>query len=166
MPRVGISLGSNLGDRLANLQAAFVCLREISSANAPFLISSIYQTEPKFCPPGSPSFYNCVIECCFTGTAFELLEITRQIEKKIGRSPVSIRNAPRIIDLDLLYFGDDVIDTEVLVLPHPRLGERRFVLQPLSEIRPLLVLPGSKKNIQDLLDELPTEEPPLVRMEF
>lgn len=151
MPRVGIALGSNLGDRPANLQAARNALREIATPGEPFLQASDYQTEPLLCPPGSPLFYNSVVEIGFAGDAFELLELTQSIEKKLGRSANPERNAPRIIDVDLLYFGEQIIDTEALVLPHPRIGVRRFVLQPLAEIRPDLILPGQAQSIAWLL---------------
>lgn len=164
MPRVGIALGSNLGDRLANLKSAFDHLHRVAKPGELFLHAAIYQTEPRYCPPGSPLFYNTVAEIGFDGTPAELLGITQLIEKTIGRSPVVIRNEPRIIDLDLLYFGDQVIDTNSLVLPHPRIVERRFVLQPLAEIRPHLKLPGLTKSIKELLDELASDEPPLVQI--
>ena len=151
MPRAGIALGSNLGNRLANLQAARDCLREIATPGEPFLEASIYQTEPQLCPPGSPTFYNSVVELAFTGDAFQLLELTQGIEKMLGRTGAPERNAPRIIDVDLLYFGEEIIDTEALVLPHPRICERLFVLQPLAEIRPELVLPGHTRSIAELL---------------
>lgn len=154
MPRAGIALGSNLGDRLANLEAARDCLREIATPGEPFLQASNYQTEPLHCPPGSPLFYNSVVEIAFAGDAFELLELTQAIEKKIGRIGTPERNSPRIIDVDLLYFGDQIIDTEALVLPHPRISERRFVLQPLAEIRPELILPGQTRSIAELLAEM------------
>jgi 2-amino-4-hydroxy-6-hydroxymethyldihydropteridine diphosphokinase len=162
MPRVGIALGSNLGDRLANLQAARDCLLEIATPGEPFLLASTYQTEPVLCPPGSPLFYNSTVEIAFEGDPFELLELTQSLEKKLGRIGTPSRNAPRVIDVDLLYFGDAVIDTEALVLPHPRIGERRFVLQPLAEIRPDLVLPGQTASVSELLSTLETIEPPLV----
>ncbi|MEX1116829.1 MAG: 2-amino-4-hydroxy-6-hydroxymethyldihydropteridine diphosphokinase, partial [Akkermansiaceae bacterium] len=142
MPRVGIALGSNLGDRLANLRAALGLLSEVATPGELLLAAPIYQTEPLSCPPGSPYFFNSVVEIAFEGTAFELLEITQGIEKSLGRQSAMVRNAPRVIDVDLLYFGDEVIDTELLVLPHPRIAERRFVLQPLASIRPELILPG------------------------
>ena len=162
MPRVGIALGSNLGDRLANLQAARDCLLEIATPGEPFLQASIYQTEPLLCPPGSPLFYNSAVEISFGGDPFELLEITQAIERKLGRTGTPLRNGPRVIDVDLLYFGDAEIDTEALVLPHPRIGERRFVLQPLAEIRPDLVLSGQTASIAELLVRLQSTEPPLV----
>lgn len=154
MPRAGIALGSNLGDRPAHLQAARDCLREIATPGEPFLEAPTYQTEPLFCPPGSPLFHNSVVEIAFAGDAFELLELTQSIEKKLGRLRSPERNAPRIIDVDLLYFGDEIIDTEVLVLPHPRIGERLFVLQPLAEIRPELILPGQTMSIAEMLERL------------
>lgn len=164
MPRVGIALGSNLGDRLTNLEGARACLREISVLGEPFLEASIYQTEPLLCPPGSPFFYNSVVEIAFSGNPFELLEITQAIEKKLGRAENPERNAPRIIDVDLLYFGDQIIDTGILVLPHPRIRERRFVLQPLAEMRPDLILPGYQLGTSALLASLDSSEPPLVRI--
>ncbi|MFT3991426.1 MAG: 2-amino-4-hydroxy-6-hydroxymethyldihydropteridine diphosphokinase [Luteolibacter sp.] len=159
MHRVGIALGSNLGDRLANLQAARNLLLEISES--PILQSSVYQTEPVFCPEDSPDFYNSVVEISYSGTPFELLDLTQGIEKSLGRTPKTERNAPRVIDVDLLYFGNEIVDTELLDLPHPRIPQRRFVLQPLAEIRPDLLLPGQQVSVSDLLRSLVSEEPPL-----
>ena len=154
MPRVGIALGSNLGDRTANLEAARTCLREIATPGEPFLRASDHQTEPLHCPPGSPLFCNSVVEIAFDGNPFELLELTQAIEKQLGRLTKPERNAPRIIDVDLLYFGDEIVDTEELALPHPRIGERLFVLEPLAEIRPELILPGQTESIAKLLGRL------------
>jgi 2-amino-4-hydroxy-6-hydroxymethyldihydropteridine diphosphokinase len=165
MPRVGIALGSNLGDRLAHLHAARQALKEIATPGEPFLQAPTYQTEPLLCPPGSPLFYNSVVEIGYAGDPFELLELTQAIERKLGRTGTPERNAPRVIDVDLLYFGDRIIDAGNLVLPHPRLGERRFVLQPLVGIRPGLVLPGHTRDIATLLTDLVSDEPPLVRVE-
>jgi 2-amino-4-hydroxy-6-hydroxymethyldihydropteridine diphosphokinase len=165
MPRVGIALGSNLGDRLAHLHAARRALREIATPGEPFLQAPTYQTEPLLCPPGSPFFYNSVVEIGYAGDPFELLELTQAIERKLGRTGTPERNAPRVIDVDLLYFGDRTIDAGNLVLPHPRLGERRFVLQPLAGIRPDLVLPGHTRDIATLLTNLVSDDPPLVRVE-
>jgi 2-amino-4-hydroxy-6-hydroxymethyldihydropteridine diphosphokinase len=164
MPRVGIALGSNLGDRLAHLHAAREALREIATPCGPFLQAAIYQTEPLWCPPGSPFFYNTVVEIGYEGDPFELLELTQAIERKLGRTGTPERNAPRVIDVDLLYFGDRLIDAGNLVLPHPRLGERRFVLQPLAGIRPDLILPGHTRDIATLLADLVSEEPPLIEV--
>ena len=165
MPRVGIALGSNLGDRLANLLAAREALRDITTPGAMFLQAPTYQTEPLHCPPDSPYFYNSVVEIDFEGSPFDLLELTQSIEIKLGRIAQHQRNAPRIIDVDLLYFGDQIIDTETLVLPHPRIAERQFVLQPLADIRPSLVLPKSTHRISELLQNLSSHELPLVQVD-
>ena len=164
MVRVGIALGSNLGDRLLNLRRACDSLREIAIPGEVLLEAPIYQTEPLLCSPGSPSFYNSVVEIAFDGDAFGLLALTSVIEKKLGRTRIQERNAPRIIDVDLLYFGDQIVDAETLVLPHPRIGERRFVLQPLADIRPDLVLPGKETSVAGMLEHLVSDEPPLVRV--
>lgn len=165
MARVGIALGSNLGDRLAHLHAACDALREVATPGEPFLQATVYQTEPLQCPPGSPSFYNTVVEIGFDGDPLTLLELTQAIEKRLGRTAGSERNAPRVIDVDLLYFGDCILDTGALVLPHPRIGERRFVLQPLAGIRPDLVLPGHPFEIARLLENLDSTEPPLIQVD-
>lgn len=162
MPRVGIALGSNLGDRLANLRAAHHCLRGIATSGEPFLSAPVYQTEPLLCPPGSPPFYNTVVEIGYDGDPFELLETTRGFERELGREAKAERNAPRVIDIDLLYFGDRRIDSGLLILPHPRIGERRFVLQPLADIRPDLVIAGRPLTVSAMLETLATNEPPLV----
>jgi 2-amino-4-hydroxy-6-hydroxymethyldihydropteridine diphosphokinase len=161
MARAGIALGSNLGDRLANLRAALLALREISAPGEPVLAAPVYQTEPCDCPPGSPDFLNTVVEIAFDGQPAELLTKTRYIERQLGRAPAAERNAPRVIDLDLLYLGDVVHESADLVLPHPRIVQRRFVLQPLAEIRPELKLPGQDVTIAGLLERLNADESPL-----
>ncbi|MBC8127070.1 MAG: 2-amino-4-hydroxy-6-hydroxymethyldihydropteridine diphosphokinase [Gloeobacteraceae cyanobacterium ES-bin-144] len=164
MACAGIALGSNLGDRLAHLQNAITCLRNIATVGQPILIAPIYQTEPRFCPPGSPDFLNTVIEIQFHGSALDLLEKTQNIERNLGRAPNPERNAPRIIDIDLLYFGDECMHHESLILPHPRICERRFVLQPLADIRPHLILPGHSHTIAAALQTIITDEAPLQRI--
>lgn len=161
-PRVGIALGSNLGERLANLHAAISRLREISGNPGNVRCAPVYQTEPRLCPPGSPQFLNTVIEMGFAGTPLELLEITQALEIQLGRQRSEERNAPRVVDLDLLYFGDAILVHPQLVLPHPRIAERRFVLQPLADIRPELILPGQDRTVSDMLAGLQSDEAPLV----
>jgi 2-amino-4-hydroxy-6-hydroxymethyldihydropteridine diphosphokinase len=161
MARAGIALGSNLGDRLANIRAAIGFLREIATSGQPFLCAPVYQTEPRFCPPGSPDFYNTVIEMDFAGSASGLLQQTQAAELKLGRVRGTERNAPRTIDIDLLYLGDGQLNDAALDLPHPRIGERRFVLQPLADIRPDLVLPGQSRTIGEMLAALESDEAPL-----
>ena len=138
MARVGISLGSNLGDRKANLTEA---IRRLEGAMCTdhLLISSLYETTPIGCPPESPDFYNCVVEIETNLLPLELLEFTQSIEKGLGRPQNRGHNDPRPVDLDLLYFEKVSLESERLTLPHPRMKERAFVLQPLKEICPQFI---------------------------
>lgn len=159
--RVGIALGANLGDRLAQIQSARDLLLKLSSVNAPCLQAPIYHSEPLDCPDGAPDFYNTVIEINYAGTAEELLTETQNIEQQLGRDAIHEHNTPRMIDLDLLYFGNNVIHSEGLTIPHPELAKRNFVLQPLADIRPDLILPNTQITVSDHLDRLDSSEPPL-----
>lgn len=161
MARAGIALGSNLGDRPAHLHAAIAALREISTTGQPVLIAPFYQTLPLNCPPGSPPFLNTVVEVAHDGRADGLLDTLMAIETSLGRVRGAIRNAPRVIDLDLLYMGNENLTSESLTLPHPGIAERRFVLQPLADIRPELILPGRTETVRELLAQLPAAETPL-----
>jgi len=137
MHRVAIALGSNLDNREANIAAAISGLREISTPGEPFLTASLYDTTPQNCPPDSPRFLNTVIEISYAGEdPLELLDLTQALEGKLGRAPNPVRNAPRVIDIDILLFGETTFDNPRLTLPHPRIRERPFVLLPLQEIRP------------------------------
>ena len=137
MPRIAIALGSNLGDREANIAAAVSELRKISTPGEPFLTASLHDTAPQECPPGSPRFLNTAIDLDYPGSdPLELLRLTQSIETKLGRAANPVRNAPRIIDIDILIFGDVSLEHPDLQLPHPRIAERPFVYLPLREIRP------------------------------
>lgn len=160
--RAGIALGSNLGNRLEHLERARDLFRKVSVAGEPFLEAGVYQTAPVACPDGSPDFYNTVIEFGFEGTALELLSVAHSIESELGRVRGAERNLPRTLDADLLYLGNLRISSEELELPHPRLTERRFVLVPLDQIRPELILPGDTQSISDHLRLLSTAEPDLI----
>jgi 2-amino-4-hydroxy-6-hydroxymethyldihydropteridine diphosphokinase len=161
---VGIALGSNLGDRLRHLQSARDLLSELAQPGS-LLQAAIYQTAPVGCPPSSPDFYNTVLQIDYSGSAHGLLAATQAIEQQLGRTASLERNAPRVIDVDLLYFGEDFILSETLHLPHPRLTSRRFVLQPLADIRPELVLPGDQVSIAEHLRQLDSHEAPLVTVQ-
>jgi 2-amino-4-hydroxy-6-hydroxymethyldihydropteridine diphosphokinase len=138
-----------------HLRQARACLMASVLLSPPILASSLYLTSPVDCPPGSDSFLNGVIEAELIGEPAALLRELRGLELSLGRPARSKRNAPRIIDLDLLYAGDCASRARGLVLPHPRIGERRFVLAPLAEIRPGLILPGQTQTIAQLLEKLP-----------
>ena len=157
--RTGISLGSNLGNRLANLRVARDMLVKLNPNDASFKQSSVYQTDPVGCPQNSPDFYNAVVEIDYIGTPHDLLTSVQGIEWHLGRVPTAERNAPRKIDLDILYFGDTIMDEDVLTLPHPRLVDRRFVLKPLADIRPHLVLPRDETTVGEHLRQLDSDEP-------
>ena len=124
------------------------------------LKSSLWQTSPVNCPPGSPPFVNAVVGLApRTGETPEtLLGKLRSLEKEFGHRPRKVLNEPRPLDLDLIVFGPETRDTPELVLPHPRAHLRRFVLQPLGEIAPDLVLPGQGKTVAQLLAELADDE--------
>ena len=159
--RVGIALGTNLGNRLTHLREAREMLRELVEPDSLYLQAPVYQSEPVDCRDGSPDFFNTIIEIDFIGKPYDLLMKTQGIEFHLGRESVYETNAPRIIDLDILYFGDTIMSDEILSIPHPRMLDRRFVLQPLNDIRPHLILPGDQVSISKHLRHLETEEPPL-----
>src|SRR3954466_8173026 len=152
--RAGIALGSNLGDRQRNIGLARDKIYEIQDGRPPFLSSGVSETEPIGCEPGAQKFVNVVLEVEYSGEPHDLLGALRRIEQSLGRAPNHKQNASRTIDLDLLYFGDQIIDNSGLQLPHPRMHRRRFVLQPLADIRLDLVLPGQTKSVDQLLDKL------------
>jgi 2-amino-4-hydroxy-6-hydroxymethyldihydropteridine diphosphokinase len=153
--RAGIAFGSNVGNRLESLRRARISLLASPLLAPPILASSVYLTSPVDCPPGSEPFLNAVLEAELTGEPTALLRDLRACEEGFGRPARSGRNAPRTIDLDLLYAGDLELQTDGLILPHPRIGQRRFVLAPLAEIRPGLILPGDTETVARLLEKLP-----------
>ena len=159
--RVGIGLGTNLGNRLSNLRVARDMLRGLVDENSYYLQSPIYQSEPVGCTADSPDFFNAVIELDYIGKPYELLDRTQGVEFHLGREAVYERNSPRVIDVDILYFGNEVMSDEILSIPHPSLTDRLFVLHPLAEIRPNLILPGDEATISDHLKHLDSGEPEL-----
>ena len=152
--RTAVALGSNIGDRLENLRAARKGIFDLPKIKAPILSSAVYQTEPIGCEPGAGKFFNAVVEFEYDGDPARLLEQLIRIEESLGRKRDHRQNVSRTIDIDLLYCGDQQINDERLRLPHPRLHLRDFVLRPLADIRPDLILPGQKKSIRELLAEI------------
>lgn len=146
---------------MAHLQSARDRLRALADPAHPFLQASVYQTSPIDCPPDSPDFLNTTVAFHFPGTARDLLAATQSIESDLGRPAERPPNSSRPIDIDILFFGDETAASPDLTLPHPRLHQRRFVLQPLADILPDLVLPGDTLAIADLLADLPSSDPPL-----
>lgn len=152
--RAGIALGSNLGDRLKNLREGRDAVLAISGVATPMLISRVYETAPVGTGPDSGSFLNAVIEVEFSGQPHELLVGLQAVEAAMGRPSKRPRNAPRTLDLDILYVGNLVLANDEIVIPHPRLHVRRFVLQPLYDIRPDLLLPGQESTVRELFAKL------------
>ena len=149
--RTAVALGSNLGERLDNLRAAREAILDVPNGKRPVFSSAIYETEPVGCEAGAGKFLNAVVEFEYQGEPAILLEQLIGIEEALGRKRDHQKNVSRTIDIDLLYCGDQQIDNERLRLPHPRIHLRRFVLKPLADIRPDLVLPGRDKTVSELL---------------
>jgi 2-amino-4-hydroxy-6-hydroxymethyldihydropteridine diphosphokinase len=153
-----VALGSNLGDSRRIILEAMARLQKI--LDQPPLKSSLWQTTPVNCPPNSPLFVNAVAGFApqKNETPESLLQKLRALEKEFGRPPKKVLNEPRSLDLDLIAFGTETRNSPELILPHPGAHLRRFVLEPLSEIAPDLILPGQSQTISQLLDELLDEE--------
>jgi 2-amino-4-hydroxy-6-hydroxymethyldihydropteridine diphosphokinase len=162
--RAGVALGSNLGERLANLRNARKEIVAMKGALPPLRCSAIYETEPVDCEKGAAKFFNAVIEFGYAGQPGELRRELAAIERVLGRPATHERNVSRPIDLDLLYFGELVMETAELRLPHPRIVDREFVLRPLADIRPDLVLPKQTEAVKVLLLRLPMTG--VVRLDF
>ena len=142
-------MGSNLGDRAGNLLLAVRCLVEADFQVC--CLSNIYETEPVNID-SDLDFLNMVAEVRLRDVrATQMMARLLRIEYILGRRSKA-QNRPRTIDLDLLFFGNEILDTEFLTLPHPRIQDRKFVLAPLAEIAPRFVHPTLHRNIQELLD--------------
>lgn len=151
----GFSLGSNMGDRLANLIRARNGLRTLLGADA-LEQSSVYETEPigvAGCERHL-AFLNAVVICRTERDPRQCLCICRSLEEQAGRVRGAQSNAPRPLDIDIIYADNLVIAEADLIIPHPRWSTRRFVLRPLSELRPELMPPGASDSISKLLDDL------------
>ena len=151
---VFVALGSNLGSSREILLNAMARLQELSAA--PLLKSSLIETAPVDCPPGSPMFLNAVVGLIPRAgeTPESLLTKLRALEKEFGRQPKKVLNEARPLDLDLIAFGNETRTTPAFTLPHPRAPLRQFVLQPLAEIAPDLILPGQTRSVAQLLAAL------------
>ncbi|MBN2240135.1 MAG: 2-amino-4-hydroxy-6-hydroxymethyldihydropteridine diphosphokinase [Dehalococcoidales bacterium] len=144
---VYLGLGSNLGNRQNNLDYA---LELLSQRMKVIKVSSVYETDPVG-KLDQPRFLNMVCQVNTMLAPQELLTLAKGIELKMGRLPKKELNAPRIIDIDILLYGDTTMESEKLTIPHPRLTERSFVLIPLDEIAPDVIHPIEKKTVKELL---------------
>ena len=147
-----IALGSNLGDRRGILTGAIAALAGTGGVVVR-KVSSFYETEPVGGPPGQGMFFNAAAVLETTRDPFGLLHVLREIEEEFGRTR-AVHWGERTLDLDLLLFADRIVDTPELTIPHPRLTERRFVLEPLAEVAPDAVDPVTKRTIIELLADL------------
>jgi len=148
-----LGLGSNLGDRRARLVDAVAALpahgvRVLAS-------SSVYETEPVGLVLDQRDFFNACLRVESDYRPEELLAACKETERELGRPPGGVRHGPRVIDVDVLLLDQLEYESDKLVLPHPQLVERRFVLMPLLELDPELTLPGSGRALADALASLP-----------
>jgi 2-amino-4-hydroxy-6-hydroxymethyldihydropteridine diphosphokinase len=149
MTLVHIALGGNLGDRMANLEAAIAALAPVVAV---LERSPVYETDPKYVTD-QPCFLNMVLSAETDLSAPALLVFLKGIEERLGRT-AGERYGPRPIDLDIIFFGDDVVDLPDLTVPHPRLAERAFVLRPLADIASARIHPATRLSIGEMLDAL------------
>ena len=151
--RMGLLLGGNVGDRLLYMKKAVDLLA--LQWGPPQQLSSLYQTAAWGFE--AEDFYNLVVVFKSNTKPITCLEITQNIEKKLGRSEKSKEGQyqSRVMDIDILFYGQEIIDKEVLQIPHPRIAERRFVLEPLMEIMPSFKHPKSQRSIKSLWEQCP-----------
>jgi 2-amino-4-hydroxy-6-hydroxymethyldihydropteridine diphosphokinase len=153
-----VAIGSNVGESRVTVERAMERLEQFS--DGPLLRSSLYETEPVDCPPGSPPFINAVVGLSPTKdeTPETLLSKLKLLEEEFGRTPKKVLNEPRALDLDIIAFRNERRSSQDLTIPHPRAHLRRFVLQPLSDLAPDFTLPGQTRTIRELLDSLRPSE--------
>jgi len=148
---VYLSLGSNLGDREANLREAIARLGELGPV---IRVSALYETEPVEIIGQQPWFLNCAAVLETELTPLEFLKRMLAIEQAMGRERTTPKG-PRTIDMDIIFFGDEILDTKELTVPHPAMQHRRFVLEPLAEIAPEARHPVLRRTVREMLDSLP-----------
>lgn len=147
---VYLSLGSNLGDRQKNLRTAIAALADAKVRVT--RVSSFYETEPVDFRE-QPWFLNCVVQTQTEERPLDLLRALRKIESRMGSKKL-VPKGPRLIDLDILLYGDETIDTPELQIPHPRMLSRKFVLVPLAEIAPQLTHPAWTKSVAEIATDV------------
>lgn len=155
----GFSLGSNVGGRLRQLSQAKTLL--LMDSKVKFVDeSSVYETEPVGVKEAyrQMKFLNAVLVVDAPYTAEEWLPKIKRVEEQLGRERTEDRNAPRTMDVDILFCGDQIVDDDLLQIPHPRWTERRFVVAPLADVCPDLILPGEQRTVASILDSMPADD--------
>ena len=152
----GLSLGSNLDDRLGSLRAARAAIAALPEV-ALLASAPVYETDPVGVPDefATLAFYNTILVIGTSLDAHKLFGHLQKIELALGRKRSLRPNCPRLIDIDLIYYDGQTIRSGGLVVPHPRWSKRRFVLQPLADVRGYLALPGHDRRVRDILEALP-----------
>ncbi len=151
---VALGLGGNLGEPRETFRRA--CALLAAGAVSDLRMASCHQSEAVGCHPGTPPFTNSALIGRWHGTAQELLELTQEIEVQLGRPRIHDSQGSRSIDIDILLLGDLILNSPDLHIPHPRMGQRLFVLQPLAEIAPDWIVPTNGKTVAQIMKELKT----------
>jgi GTP cyclohydrolase-4 len=146
---VYLGLGANIGNRTQNFEKALDMLSQGAQVKQ---VSSFYETEP-IGYSNQPQFLNAVCRISTSLSPEQLLALIKEIEATLGRKP-SFRNAPRPIDIDILFYDEQIINSKELIIPHPRIEERAFVLIPLAELAPDMVNPANDKKVSEMLDNV------------
>lgn len=152
MPIIYVALGSNVGDREERVLQAVHKMRSFSNVKK---VSTLVETEAVGPNKGQPKFINAVVELDTSFEPEEVLDELLKIEEELGRNlDEKGKNLPREIDLDLIVYGNEIVQTERLTVPHPKMCERLFVMAPLAELNPKWIHPQTKESIQDILSTL------------
>ncbi len=149
MIKIALGLGGNLGDVAGTFKLAAQKLAAAGVKN--IKISSFHRTVPVGCAPGTPDFMNAALIGEWTDTADELFAVCQKIERESGRAAVHGINTPRTMDIDIILFGDRIIKSDSLRIPHLRAAQRLFVIAPLAEIAPDMIFPDTGRKVSDIL---------------
>ena len=159
MAHIYLSIGTNLGDRSANIEQALLMLDPSILVEK---VSPVYETEPMHIKDQA-LFYNITVAATTMFSPLETLAKLKEIERTMGRTD-SLRYGPRIIDLDLLYYEDMILESPELIVPHPRISERAFVLAPLADIAPGMIDPVLKTTVAEMLAAIPERDKIITRL--
>jgi 2-amino-4-hydroxy-6-hydroxymethyldihydropteridine diphosphokinase len=160
MAIVYLGLGTNVGQRRQNLERAVAGLGEVMEITA---VSPIYQTPP-WGLTDQPDFLNLCLQAATSLSPFDLLHFTQELEKELGREK-TVRWGPRLIDIDILFYDDEISHSEELTIPHPQIAQRAFVLVPLADIAPDLVHPQTGQTVREMVAQVDTSGVVAIRLQ-